>query len=220
MSLSEQFRKAVEVLESARIPYAVAGGFAADLYRQEPRLTMDVDFVIGVESDALGVAVRLLADLGLKAGILRKADLAGGPLFAIKRKTTNPCMVVGRSSDADDMGGVDILLPEIPWVKKAVMRAADHRVDFGFGAVPVLRIEDVILSKLFALQASRPRPKDMDDLISVAASGHPVNIAYLAGQIADLNIQIPPTVKPFIPDDIRMLFPDMRKRRRGAGSRK
>jgi hypothetical protein len=43
-----------------------------------------------------------------------------------------------------------------------VRRAQANEVDFGFGRVPALTIEDVVLSKLYALMAARLRAKDLD----------------------------------------------------------
>ena len=92
MSLDELFQAAVRVLRGRNVPFAVAGGFAADLYRREPRLTMDVDFVILTESHGAQAAVSVVEALGLQAGIVRKADLAGGPQFAIRRRSTEACI--------------------------------------------------------------------------------------------------------------------------------
>jgi len=56
---------------------------------------MDVDLVILTESRAMETAVSVVKALGLQAGIMRRADLAGGPLFAIRKRNTEPCMIVG-----------------------------------------------------------------------------------------------------------------------------
>jgi primosomal protein N' (replication factor Y) len=52
--------------------------------------------VILTASRGSETAVSVIEALGLRASIARKADLAGGPLFAIRRRNTEPCMIVGR----------------------------------------------------------------------------------------------------------------------------
>ena len=199
MLLRELFERAVSACREKGIPFAVAGGLAADLYRAEPRTTMDVDLaILADESEAL--AEQLLKSIGFGTAVARKADLAGGPLFAIKAKNTPACLVVGRIQGKPTAGGVDLLLPALPWVAAAVERAQFNLIDFGFGPVPVLTLEDFILSKLYALTASPVRPKDMDDLQSIQAAGHPVDAAYIGGRAKEYGIKLPRTVKPFVPE--------------------
>lgn len=211
MSLKALFKSAVAELRKRDIPFAVAGGFAADLYRLEPRLTMDVDLVILVGSDAVDTASDVIRSLGLRPGVVREADLAGGPMFAIKRKSTKPCMVVGRRKDTSSGEGVDLLLPEIPWAKQAVLRAQDNQVDFGFGDVPALTVEDVVIAKLYEIQAPDLRAKDLDDLQSIFAAKQTVNIPYLAGQMSRLALKIPDKARPLIPELLRALDKDNRR---------
>lgn len=205
MSLEQLFKAAVRELRKRNVTFAVAGGLAADLYRREPRLTMNVDLVILTESHGKETGVAVIEALGLRAGIVRKADLAGGPLCAIKRRNTEPCMIVGRSAAKESGEGVDILLPAIPWVKDAVRRAQVNEVDFGFGRIPALTIEDVILAKLCALMASPLRAKDLDDLQSIFESGHDIDVPYLAGQMRRLKVIVPRTAKTFLPGKILQL---------------
>ncbi len=214
MSLERLFRAAVRELRSRHVPFAVAGGLAADLYRREPRLTMDVDLVILAESSGMETATAVIEALGLKGGIVRKADLAGGPLFAIKRRNTAPCMIVGRPEGKADAEGVDILLPAIPWAGEAVRRAQANEVDFGFGRVPALTIEDVVLSKLYALMGARLRAKDLDDLQSIFEAGHDLDTPYLAGQMRRLNVVVPRTAEAFLPETVLQLSRDTARHRR------
>lgn len=212
MSLKALFKSAVHELQKREIPFAVAGGFAADLYRDEPRLTMDVDLVILADKNAVSTASEIVEALGLNAGILRSADLAGGPLFAIKRKSTKPCMIVGRKKGAAGGEGLDILLPEIPWVEQAVLRAQSNLVDFGFGAVPAITVEDVIIAKLYALQAAALRAKDLDDIQSIFAAEQDFNLPYISGQMQHLKLAVPVKAKPFIPDALLTLDRDNRRK--------
>ena len=215
MSLDELFRTAVLELRKRNVLFAVAGGFAADLYRREPRLTMDIDLGILTESRGMETAVSVIESLGLRAGIARKADLAGGPLFAIRRGNSEPCMFVGRPAGAASAEGVDILLPAIPWVRDAVQRAQANNVDFGFGPVPALTLEDVILSKLYSLMAARLRAKDLDDLQSVFDAAHDVDLPYLAGQMRRFEVTVPRAAECFLPVSLVQLSRDgVRARRR------
>jgi hypothetical protein len=209
MSLESLFRGAVEALRERDVSFAVAGGLAADLYRREPRLTMDVDLAIVMPSRELSTAKDVLASLGLSPGVAREADLAGGPMFAIRRKSTRPCMVVGRREGAPAGEGVDILLSSIPWVTDATRRAQDNPVDFGFGPVPALTVEDIILSKLYALISARLRAKDLDDLQSIYEAEVEVDVAYLAGQMRRFKIVVPRAAEPFLDDTILKISRDI-----------
>lgn len=201
MSLKRLFSDAVIELKKREIPFALAGGLAADLYRSEPRVTMDIDLAIATDTgrDAGKIAADIMESLDLKAGVLRQADLAGGPLFAIKRKSTAPVMLVGRSRNKPDHPGLDLLLPALPWTGRAISRAVTNMVDFGFGDVPALRVEDVILSKLYALQNPDLRAKDLDDLQSIHAGNTKPDLAYISGQIRALKIVVPLKTKSLIP---------------------
>jgi hypothetical protein len=214
MSLESLFAAAVRELRERHVPFAVAGGFASALYRREPRLTMDVDLAIVAASHAKETAVAIVEALGLRAGIVREADLTGGPLFAIKRHNTAPCMIVGRSATKAFEGGVDILLPAIPWAAEAVRRAQVNQVDFGFGRVPVLTIEDVVLSKLYALMTPQPRAKDLDDLQSISQAEHELDTPYLAGQIRRLSIVVPRAAMTFLPEALQQLARDAARHQR------
>jgi hypothetical protein len=204
MDLFDLFSKAVNLLQTRNVPFAVSGGFAAGLYRAEPRVTMDVDFGIALEQDAEQIAREILEELGLVPGILRAADLAGGPLFALKNKSTPPVMLVGRLR-GDSSGGIDMMLPSIPGVRLAVERAKGNCADFGFGPIPVLRIEDVLLSKLYALQG-KVRPKDLDDLQSIIESQREYDQEYLRKGIKSHGLKIPSTARELVPEELRVLF--------------
>jgi len=209
MQLEKLFQSVVQELSARRVAFAVAGGFAASLYRREPRLTMDIDISILAESRALQTAKTVIETLGLEAGIAREADLAGGPVFAIRRRSTKACMVVGRQSGDSSGTGVDILLPTIPWVTDAVQRAQDNEVDFGFGPVPVLTLEDLVLSKLWSLASAQLRAKDLDDLQSVFDAGHDPDLAYLSGQMRRLKLVVPRKAEPFLPDILLKISRDI-----------
>ena len=214
MSLEALLHSATDALRARNVPFAVAGGLAADLYRQEPRVTMDVDLVILLESGARETAVAVVESLGLEAAVARQADLAGGPLFAIRRKSTAPCMIVGRPAGTSSGEGVDILLPAMCWVADAVHRAQENPVDFGFGPVPALTVEDVVLSKLFALTGSRVRAKHLDDLQSIYEAAPDIDVAYLDGQMRRFDITVPREAEPFLEEQLLKISRDIVRSRR------
>jgi len=214
MTLDKLFKQAVAALRERDVAFAVAGGFAMDLYRREPRLTMDVDLAILTGKEGVRVATSVIESLGLVAGIAREADLAGGPLFAIRRGSTKPCMIVGRPPDEPDGEGVDILLPEIPWVESALERAQANQVDYGFGDVPALTLEDAVLSKVYAL--GRLRAKDLDDLQSIFEMEHEFDVPYLAGQMRRFSVVIPRQAEPFLPDWLLKLSRGIKRAKRSG----
>jgi len=202
MNLSECLEQTTKLLQEKGIPFALAGGLAASLYRKEPRLTGDVDFALATEGAGVSDAKDIVHKLGFHAGLLRQADLDGGPLFAIKKKNTPIVMVIGREK-GNAMGvGTDLLLPRIPWVSFAVQRAQEHQVDFGFGPLPVLTVEDVILAKCFALSKNASRLKDLDDLQSVLEAGHPLDLVYIRAQLENLGIHFSKSRNRHFPDII------------------
>jgi hypothetical protein len=107
-----------------------------------------------------------------------------------------------------------MLLPEIPWAREAVMRAQHNKVDFGFGPVPALTVEDVLIAKLYALQMSDLRAKDLDDLQSIFAAGPDLNLPYLSGQMGRLALVIPKQAKPFVPEPLLALARDVSRSRK------
>ncbi len=214
MQLKALFKAAVDELKKHDVLFAVAGGLAADLYRGEPRLTMDIDITIFTDSHALQTAKTVLNALGLETGVAREADLVGGPLFAIRRKTTKACMVVGRPEGDQSGAGVDLILPTMPWVPDAVVRAQENTVDFGFGAVPALTLEDLVLSKLWALRAAKIRAKDLDDLQSVLDTNPDIDIAFLSEQMRRFSMTVPRNAEPFLPDIVLKISRDIVRSRR------
>ena len=135
MNLQEFFKQVRDELEKRSIAYAMAGGFVASVYRTEPRATQDLDFFILAKTREDEVATELIESFGLSSRSVRKADLEGGPMFAIKKKNTPINMVVGRS---DEKPGLDLILSNIKWSEGVMERAQANKVDFGFGPIPCL----------------------------------------------------------------------------------
>lgn len=200
MTLKKFFSDVVHFLKEKNLRYALAGGLIASVYRKSERLTKDVDFLMLAPSATQKKAEEIIKSFGLQPVVIRKADLEGGPLFAIKRKTSKPMMVCGRSKDTPTMIGLDFILPEMPWFEKALERAQHNQIDFGIGfLVPALTVEDVIIAKLYALKNRPNRFQDLDDLQSIFAANSDLNLAYIINAMKESDLKIPTELAPFSP---------------------
>lgn len=56
-----------KILDAAAVPYALCGGLAANLYRNEVRATMDVDLIVGVGPAQVVDLVRTFSERGWQA---------------------------------------------------------------------------------------------------------------------------------------------------------
>lgn len=198
---ADHFKLVVSLLHRENIDYAIAGGIVASLYRDQIRATQDIDIAIYSEQSSEKLVEKLLVELHLNPFRIRKADLEGGPMFAIKNKSTPVWMVVGRNENAI---GTDFILEKVPWVSEAIARSKSNRVDFGFGPVPCITVEDFLISKLFSYQNQKRRFKDLDDLQSVWINkkNHSFQIEYLAKRLHDLHLKIPKEIKDVIPPEL------------------
>jgi hypothetical protein len=199
----ERLRSASRALRTVNCRYAVAGGIAANLYRSEPRLTQDVDLLLLAEpaEESEEVASQFLRKLGFEVGRARVADLVTAPMMG--KKTTPVVLLVGRGKGKKEEGGVDILLPKMAWVPSAVERAQHHQVNFGFGKLPTITIEDFILAKVFAIRDNPSRFKDLDDLQSVFGLKPELDLVYLAEAFVRFHLTLPRELKRIAPKGLR-----------------
>jgi hypothetical protein len=172
---------------------------AASIYRTEERTTKDLDFLLFAEPRTEQVAKEIITSFGLNPRIATEADLAGGPLFAIKRKSTPANIIVGTNSKDPRAIGLDFILPKIPWAKDAIERAQHNCIDFGFAKIPTMTVEDLIVAKLYAMSPGKQREKDVDDVRSIFSAGHQMDLAYLRGKIKEHSLWIPPALKEDLP---------------------
>jgi predicted nucleotidyltransferase len=185
-------QEASEELRARGITYAVVGGVAANYYKTSSRLTPDVDFAIVTKSNSEKVAREIIEHFGFTATSLRKAELDGGPAFAIKNNSSPYQVVVGRLPGDDGMIGLDILLPEMAWVPEAVDRAQSNIVPIAKGIlVPVLVVEDVIISKLIAFNSRSSRVKDIEDLQGILQNNKTLNHSLISAEIKKYRLKIP-----------------------------
>lgn len=216
MNLIEFFKDVVKVLQKSSVDYALAGGLVASIYRENERLTNDLDFLIISDRGTQEVAASIIKQFKLVPHIIRSADLEGGPLFAIKKKNTTPYIVAGRAKKDDQRMGLDFILPSMPWFEEAIKRARYNRIDFGFGPIPSLTKEDVIISKFYSLKNDPTRFNDLDDLKSIMQAGHKIDMPYICGQMQKLQLSVPDSLKDVVPQAILMtskrVFREIRKR--------
>lgn len=214
MRLDKLFEKAVDEVKRHNVSYAVAGGIVASIYREEYRNTNDIDIIINANHDCLDIAIKIIESLGLKSSIARMADLCGGPIFAIKKKNTEPCIVVGRLEGKPKGLGVDIILPTLLWVPEAVRRAQHNVVDFGFGMVPTITVEDLLIAKFMSLNNSSDRVKDIDDLKSIMKAMKDIDLKYIAGQMLKLEVKIPFSIEKIAPEVLLKISKDIVRQQR------
>ncbi|MCB0351074.1 MAG: nucleotidyl transferase AbiEii/AbiGii toxin family protein [Bdellovibrionales bacterium] len=200
MDLIETFKSVVEELEKLQIHFALAGGVLSSIYRKGARATQDIDFAVLTSKPEIEKIIR---KLNLKPHYLRMADLKGGPQFAIKNKSTPICIIAGRNNE---QVGLDFILPELPWVEEAVKRAQSNKIDFGFGKIPSLTIEDFIISKIYSFQNNSTRFLDLDDLKEVFLSDAELQVDYLLGSMNQQSLKFPDQIGEFVPKDLKSLI--------------
>ncbi|MCB0322512.1 MAG: nucleotidyl transferase AbiEii/AbiGii toxin family protein [Bdellovibrionales bacterium] len=196
MDLSRLFEESFFRLEKENIPFALCGGYAANLYRSEPRVTGDIDYLISAGDRELELARTIIQEFGLEPRALRLGELTRAPMMS--KRSTPYVVVIGRDPKDDEAPGLDILLSTNKWAPAALERAQHHQISVDFGEVPAITREDVLIAKAFAVQNSS-RPKDLDDLESIFSSALKLDLEYLCGQLD--------THKLFLPREIEKLAP-------------
>lgn len=202
MTLAKLFLSALKELKKLNCTYAVAGGFAADLYRLQDRGTNDIDFLFLTDGLETEKGKELLEKLKLSGKEAKEHDLKRSPMM--NKKSADVFILVGRKEDTSY--GVDLLLPQFPWFEKALSRAQSNKIDFnlGFGSIPTITAEDVILAKLYA-----GRLKDKDDVLSIfqahAESKVKLDLNYLISEMTRLKLNLPDEVVKEAPKALRVL---------------
>jgi len=204
MTLNEFLKSVSNALEIEKVRYALAGGLITSIYRLEERTTKDIDFLIFAQSNTQDVAAKIIKNFGLIPSIIRKADLEGGPMFAIKKKNTHPFIIAGRNINDPEKIGLDFILPQMPWFESALPRAEENKIDFGFGKIPCLTVEDIILSKFYSLKNDSLRFNDLDDLKSIFNAHHDLDLSYLTGQMQKFRFIVPDQIDRIVPNQLRL----------------
>jgi hypothetical protein len=142
-------------------------GAQAVLARGIPRVTADVDVTVFVEDLKLG---RLIDDL-LASGFVARV---GEPLRFAERNRVLPLFHASSGMLLDLVLGAEGL--ERSFLKRV------EKIELGGGKVPMLSVEDIVLTKLIA-----GRPKDLEDVRSLLRSTKKVNRGYLDQQTTMLD---------------------------------
>ena len=174
--------------------YCLIGGHAASLYRKNERFTKDIDFAF-VSSDldkSKAHALNCIKSLGLNPVL---GFIPAGPKET-KRKSV--CLVTCEAAEGETKGIVDILLPELPWIKQSIERAQLNLIDLGFAKVPVITPEDLIIAKCYALRNDPDRFQDLDDIKEIFEGVPDLDLNYLNQQLKKFKLKIPKQVKKFI----------------------
>jgi len=217
MNLKEFLQKVVESLVESKARYALAGGLVASIYRKKERITRDLDFLILADIQTQDTAETIIESFGLTPFVIRKADMEGGPMFAIKKKSTPPYLVAGRSQGDNTKIELDFILPAIPWFDSALDRAELNKINFSFGTIPCLTVEDLILSKFYAVNNDSRRFTDLDDLKSIFEVKHELDLGYLSGQMQKLKFPVPRGIEDLAPDALRIISKRIRRKWSTAG---
>lgn len=183
----------VQSLEKLDCQYCLIGGHAASLYRKTERFTKDVDFAVIAKpaSKSREMAEECIKSMGLKfmAGFV--------PLGKNEKKRKSVCFVCSAPDGKELKGIIDILLPELPWVKNAIARAQDNLINLGFANVPVITPEDLIISKCYSYNNSPDRFQDLDDIKEILISGLEIDLNYIFTTLEKLELKVPKEVKKF-----------------------
>ena len=141
--LSQALTDLTTWLRDEGFPFGLIGGLAVTV-RGEPRVTMDVDVVLGVDVDQ---ALRLLDQL---------PGSPFRPLFHDVADVVRHSFLMPLQHSKTGIR-VDIALGLSGFEQNAIARASE--VSFGLFRVPVVTAEDLILMKLLA-----SRPRDTEDV--------------------------------------------------------
>ena len=147
------------VLNALGMDWAVVGGHAANVYRDEPRLTGDVNLM-------------LLATTGEMTAIAEAFRERG---WRVSQRPGDQWLVRLRHPVH---GRADLIAAETEYQRGAIRRAQSAPLREA-GEAKVIRAEDVVILKLVA-----NRYRDHDDVASILAAGTPLDCEYLREWLA------------------------------------
>ena len=189
MKLLQALKELFSLLESFHGSWAVCGGIAATVYRETPRFTGDIDIAI--------VGREPLSAIHIAEAVLRRLNYSPMAGFIADREGNlgnQQALVIGRETTSETFLGVDFLLPVIPWVSNAVVRAQSNILDYGFVSAPTITVEDLIIAKLYALKDSPERISDQDDIDAILRGNNRFDLNYLQQQAAFHRLTLPATL--------------------------
>jgi len=206
-----------DVLRKQGIQFGLAGGIPADLYRGEPRSTGDIDLVVAIDEENVAKAKEIIGYLGYSAAVATEAMLQGDTRFRRKAKRSRPQIVIGRHPEKPY--GIDLLLLSLPWARDALRRAQSNLIRItGIGQVPCLTVEDLIISKLFAIKNNserRYKKSDISDVALMLENNPGVDLNYLSDSMEKLELVLPKGVEQEADPLLSRLSRRNRRRNRG-----
>jgi predicted nucleotidyltransferase len=169
LSIARQFEK-------NKIPYIIIGGQAVLLYG-EPRLTKDIDIIIGLNIDMAEKISKIMKDISLK------------PLPKDIIQFVKQTMVLPLIEPATGIR-VDVIFSFSPFEQEAVKRA--NRVKIDNTEVHYVSLEDLIIFKIFS-----GRPRDMEDVRTILIKNKHADIKYIKTQLQELSFEGKDFLKEF-----------------------
>ena len=145
-------------LKGASIPYMVIGGQAVLVYG-EPRLTRDIDIIMGIGVDGLDRVKKIIKAIGLKSLVEKEKAF-------VERNMVLPTL--------DKKSGirVDFIFSFSPYERQAIGRARD--IKLGRSLVRFASLEDVVIHKMIA-----GRARDLDDVKSILLKNPKYDLVYI-----------------------------------------
>ena len=141
------------LLNDLGVEWAVVGGVAANLYRDDARSTGDMDIML----------VAAVADMARVASEFQRNG------WAITHRPSDQWLVRAAHTE---FGRIDLIAAETEYQRIAIRRAKEATIDGD--ACKVLAAEDVIVLKMIA-----NRYKDLADVESILEAGVKLDRAYL-----------------------------------------
>lgn len=190
MKIFEVLKRTTSLLEDVEIDWALCGGVAACLYRETPRHTGDIDITLIAQKpdQEKEFAEQILLKLGFqpKAGWI--TDQSGK---LIKKQA----LVIGRDERPGGYAGIDFILPVLPWVHNATIKAQNNLIDYGFAKLPTITKEDLIVAKLYALNGTPERKYDLDDILSILTANKNLDFSFIQSQVLEFQLSIPEEIE-------------------------
>jgi hypothetical protein len=215
-TLADLTKQVCETLWKQQVQFALAGGIPADLYRGEPRATDDIDILVAIDEKNVNRARDIILSLGYIPAVATEPMLKGDTRFRGKRKRGTPQIVVGR--DKEKPYGVDLLLLSFPWARDALERSQHNLIDIaGIGQVPCMTVEDMIISKLFAIKNNslrRYKKSDIPDIALMLENNPDVDLNYLSNAMENLELILPKGVEQDAPLLLSRISRGIRKKNR------
>ena len=186
-SLQTLFAQGIAKLQELNEPFALCGALATIPFYPTPRATKDIDFVIATKNPEN--AIRVISELNLTPNPIRRAELDGGPLFAVKNKSSPVAVVIGKDPAHPDAIGLDILLGSNIWVPSAVDRAQGNVREILGQKLPVITPEDLLLTKLITYSKKPDRKSDLQDIRVLLRNVADLDWTYLTKKSAEYSMQ-------------------------------